>query len=398
MKKILCFCLILSVFGSFGSQVFANSIADLKKQQQEIKTNTAEAKKKLDSMGQQKSELQQQMDEIDNQLSQVTNELDTVQNELENTQTQLVNTEKELEAAEEDREEQYELLRERLRFMYVNGRIGYVNVLFKTDSFPDFFNRLEYINRIYKYDQGLLNQLKETEQVIADKYNEIDERKKELGVLMNSQKSKQRALEEALGQKKQVIQSLNADEQKYLQQIKELEASGSKVENLIKEKQAEAARAAAAAAAAARQKNAASSGTPSKGTYTGGKLNWPVQGRTGVSSGYGSRKSPISGRSEFHSGIDIPAPTGTNILSAEKGTVIFAGNMNGYGNTVIVDHGNGLSTLYAHNSKLTVSKGQSVDRASVIAKAGSTGYSTGPHLHFEVRVNGAHTNPNNYVR
>ncbi len=397
MKKILCFCLILTVFCSFGAQVYANSISDLKKQQQEIKNNTAEAKKKLDEMGQQKSELQQQMDELDGQLTQVTSELETVQNELQKTQTLLENTEKELEKAEDDREEQYELLRERLRFMYVNGRIGYVNVLFKTDSFPDFFNRLEYINRIYKYDQSLLNQLKETEQVIADKYNEVDEKKKELGVLMNSQKSKQRALEEALGQKEQMVQSLNADEQKYLQQIKELDASGSKIENLIKEKQAEAARAAAAAAAAARQK-ANASAAPSKGTYTGGKLNWPVPGRSGISSGYGSRPSPISGRKEFHSGIDIPATTGTNIVSAEKGTVIFAGNMNGYGNTVIVDHGNGLSTLYAHNSKLTVSKGQSVDRASVIAKAGSTGYSTGPHLHFEVRVNGSHTNPMSYVR
>ena len=129
----------------------------------------------------------------------------------------------------------------------------------------------------------------------------------------------------------------------------------------------------------------------------GGVMKWPVPGHTRVSSEYGNRLHPILKTNRFHSGIDIPAPTGTNIIAAGSGTVAFAGTQGGYGRTVILDHGGGIMTLYAHNSQLLVSEGQQVTQGTVIAKAGSTGMSTGPHLHFEVRENGKYVDPNPWI-
>ena len=126
-------------------------------------------------------------------------------------------------------------------------------------------------------------------------------------------------------------------------------------------------------------------------------MNWPLPGFTRISSGYGQRTHPISRRSEFHTGIDLPAPSGTYIYAAESGTVIISGWNGGFGNTVVIDHDNGLSSLYAHNSRNLVSVGQWVNRGDRIARVGSTGVSTGPHLHFEVRHNGRHVSPYGYL-
>jgi murein DD-endopeptidase MepM/ murein hydrolase activator NlpD len=124
---------------------------------------------------------------------------------------------------------------------------------------------------------------------------------------------------------------------------------------------------------------------------------WPVPGRSQISSGYKSRRNPVNGRSEFHTGVDIPAPTGTSILAAAAGVCIFSGWQSGYGYVIILDNGNGISTLYAHNSKLVAKVGEKIARGQVVSRCGSTGNSTGPHCHFEVRINGKHTNPMPYL-
>ena len=149
---------------------------------------------------------------------------------------------------------------------------------------------------------------------------------------------------------------------------------------------------------AKQQQQSKSSGSSSKVYYTGnGSLGWPVPGRTTVSSGFVTRTSPITGRTESHSGLDIPAPYGTAIVAAEAGKVTYSGWMNGYGNTIIIDHGGGLSTLYGHNSSLVARVGQVVSRGQTVAKCGSTGWSTGNHCHFSVLKNGAYVNPRNYL-
>ena len=133
-------------------------------------------------------------------------------------------------------------------------------------------------------------------------------------------------------------------------------------------------------------------------TYTGGELEWPVTGRYYVSSDYVGRISPVGNGYEFHTGIDIPAPAGYEISAAEDGIVTTAGWINGYGNTVIINHGGGLSTLYGHNSEITVNQGDKIKRGDTVALCGSTGYATGSHCHFEVRISGEHTNPWEYLK
>ncbi len=222
----------------------------------------------------------------------------------------------------------------------------------------------------------MLTKLKETEELIAKKIEDIKVEQTEITNLIEQEKKHKKELETKVQEKENLMVKMNSDLEKYQQQLKDLEASSNNIEKLIQQAQAN---------------------NKTKFNYSGGKLEWPVPGRTTISSGYGRRTSPISGRGEFHTGLDIPAPTGTKIYAAESGIVINAGTINGYGYTVIIDHGNGLSTLYAHNSRLNVKVGQTVKRGDLIAFAGSTGYSTGAHCHFEVRKNGKHTNPWSYL-
>jgi murein DD-endopeptidase MepM/ murein hydrolase activator NlpD len=218
-----------------------------------------------------------------------------------------------------------------------------------------------------------------------------------LEVLKLKEKTKLNELEARIKEKEDLIQTLQNNEQLYEEQLDDLLKSSNEIESLIKQEQARIEKE-RLALEASKSSQSQVDNTNVYSSYAGGMLLWPVPGRSSISSGYGTRISPISGKSEFHTGIDIPAPTGSNIVAAESGVIISAGNQNGYGLTVVISHSNSLSTLYAHNSRLVVQTGQRVNRGDIIAKAGSTGYSTGPHSHFEVRVSGAHTNPINYLK
>ena len=172
----------------------------------------------------------------------------------------------------------------------------------------------------------------------------------------------------------------------------DLQASSDAIRAMLQQRAAERAAAAAAAAQAAQSSGGGSDYTYVQGT---GQLAWPVSGV--ITSGFGWREHPIFGRQIFHTGIDIGVDEGTPVHAADSGTVVYSGWMDGYGYAVVIDHGNGISTLCAHNSDLAVSEGQSVSKGAVIAYAGSTGNATGPHVHFEVRVNGDPVNPLGYL-
>lgn len=372
-----------------GTTTYGSNVNDLKNQQNNIKNTTQGAQQQLKEAQEKKSAALEEVEEADAELSVAADELMFIMEELDKTTELLEKTEKELAAAQKDREAQYEVMKKRLRFMYENGKTSYLHVLFNTNGFGDFINRVEYINRIVSYDNNMVENLQAVEDIIAVKVDETERQKAEVEVLARQQTQKKERLEAVLADKTRVFETMKANEDKLTQQINDLNAADKKIEALIK---AEQARQAAARASSA--SNVSTSANP----YNG-KIAWPVPGRYNRSSGYGNRTSPISGRREFHTGIDIPAATGTNIVSSDKGTVVAAGNIiRGYGNSILVDHGNGLSTFYAHASKLVAQTGQTVSKGETIAKVGSTGYSTGPHLHFEVRVNGSHTNPLPYVQ
>ena len=254
-----------------------------------------------------------------------------------------------------------------------------------------------------------MEELKRNQSIIEVKEKEITIERDEVAVLVTQQKQKSDDLEKKLAEKQKASEQYRMDAKKYEEELASWEQASAEVERLINEanrKAAEEAKKRAAQAAAQSQSRTSSSKTSSSSgggaamgnvTYTGGQFAWPVPGRSYISSGYGYRNRPIGSGREFHTGYDIPAPTGSNIVAAADGTVITAGYVNGFGYTVMINHGGGLVTLYGHNSKLNVSVGQQVTKGQVVAKCGSTGNSTGPHCHFEVRKNGKHTSPAPYL-
>ena len=278
---------------------------------------------------------------------------------------------------------QNEDLSARLRNMYKNGSIGFVDVLMESGSFTEFLTNLDMVERIYEGDKEVLDELQKA-------YDEIDKKKKKVETLQAELKDSKEVAEtemKTVEKEKAKIAASNEETEKMLDDLNdEADAITAKI------KAEEEARKAAAAKNSGGSGN--SGGSSSSGSSGGGRLSWPCHGT--ITSEQGWRVHPIFGYKKYHSGMDIGVAYGTPIKAAASGTVIMASWYGGYGYCVIIDHGNGLSTLYGHNSSLHVSYGQKVSRGQTIASAGSTGYST-LHCHFEVRVNGSVTNPRNYL-
>lgn len=320
--------------------------------------------------------------------------------------------------------------------MYEYGNSGYLEALLSSDNFSDFITRLEYTNKLVEYDNKVLKDYTHSEEVIATNVKTIAKDKKQIEDMKAEQSKKQQILDNNIARKNQIVKQLDSNQSTYEAQIADLQQQDANVQALIQKAEAEAkAREAAAAKAkadaaakakaaqAAKAKSSSSSSTKSStksrsSSYNTGSSNtsggsssatvyssngkhyqYPIPAYNGYkpNSGYGYRSSPIAGGTEFHTGVDLKATLNTDVIAAESGTVIYAGWRGGYGKCVIIDHGGGYSTLYAHNNVLKVSVGQTVQRGQVIAGAGTTGYSTGVHSHFEVRINGQHTNPTGYI-
>lgn len=396
-RKIIIMSMAAVITAASVTSSFADSISEYKEELQQNEDKMDQVQSQLDQTSSEKSTAKDEVEKLDNELNQVNSEYENLVQELDDTNKQLSQAQEDLAAATAKRETQYDTLKSRIRVMYEEGDIGYMEILLNANSFSDYLNRMEYINRIMDYDNSLLADFQALETLINDKVNEIEECKQELEVLTAEKATKKAELDNKVQEKLELISKLSSDEATYNQQLADLEEDNEYIKSLIQKAEKEAAAAAAAAKAAA--SNAASYSSSNKiYSYGGGKFLWPVPAYVGIINDvYGYRSSPISGSGEFHSGLDMRAPYGTDIVAADDGTVIYSGVRNGYGNCVIIDHGDGFSTLYGHNSSLCVTVGQSVVRGQVIAKAGSTGYSTGAHLHFEVRINGQYVDPNPYL-
>jgi murein DD-endopeptidase MepM/ murein hydrolase activator NlpD len=368
---------------TFSGSLYAN-ISDLQKKQQDIKNSTKQVQQQLNETKQEKSAVALEIEAIDEQMQLVVAELERVTAELEQTEVLLDKTSTELNEAETLRAEQFELGKDRLRVMYEYSDGGYLSYVMKASSISNLINRIEYVNRVATYDKELIARMRETEALIALKYDETEQYKGELEVLVSEQDAKKHSLETVISEKTKRMYSLDADEQSYLQKIRDMEQEDKNLQSAIQKAQA-------AAEAARRAAEMAGKPVP---VYKGGKLEWPTPASYRVTSNYGWRTSP---RKQFHHGVDIGIPTGNDVVAAEAGVVVISERRGGYGLTIVVDHGGGMQTLYGHNSKLVAQVGQIVRRGEVVAKSGNTGDSTGPHLHFEVRVNGASTSPNGYL-
>ena len=338
--------LILALFLCLDTGVAsAKSLSTIKNEIKEKQAELDSGQKKEKSLSAQVNSLEEKINELKASIS---------KNEIK-----LKELKADLEKAQKKVDTQNEDLSARLRNMYKNGSIGFVDVLMESGSFTEFLTNLDMVERIYEGDKEVLDELQKA-------YDEIDKKKKKV-----------ETLQAELKDSKEVAET----------EMKTVEKEKAKI------KAEEEARKAAAAKNSGGSGN--SGGSSSSGSSGGGRLSWPCHGT--ITSEQGWRVHPIFGYKKYHSGMDIGVAYGTPIKAAASGTVIMASWYGGYGYCVIIDHGNGLSTLYGHNSSLHVSYGQKVSRGQTIASAGSTGYSTGPHCHFEVRVNGSVTNPRNYL-
>jgi murein DD-endopeptidase MepM/ murein hydrolase activator NlpD len=395
VKKITVFTLVLIFCLSYlgVTESTANSISEMRNRRSQIDAREARAREELAAIRSQRRTLANEIAALDIEIQLAEDQLQFIIERLEAVNLEHQKTTEELRQAEEEKDNYYISIKKRLKFIHENGRIGYYQVLFNAKSFGDFLNRVEYVNDIIAYDQRTYARLREIEETIAEKKLQIEEQLAEIQVLLLEQEEKLEKLEQAKAAKDVLMTEVLTSEQRQQEMINTLEAESKELERRIRAAQEEAARRAEAASRNNRLPGSTGSGV----TPSGGRFAWPVPGWSSVSSGFVNRTNPVTGRREFHTGIDIPASRGTPVVAAEAGTVIMAGNNGGYGLCVVIDHGNGVSTLYGHHSSITVSVGQSVSRGETIARIGSTGISTGPHLHFEVRVNGSPVNPGGYL-
>jgi len=302
--------------------------------------------------------------------------------------------------------------------MYMNSDGSAIEALLSSRDVTSFMEKLELFSLISSHDNEILDNYKYARADVEYKKAMQEAVAEQTGEMAAAQRREADTLELSRQELEDRIGSLQAKIERLCALEDELEAQSVKLEKEIKElvakAEAEAAAAKAAREKAEREKAArekaekeaaelkaseeakakqASSSAPSGS----GDMRWPVPGYKSISSGYGNRMHPIRKKTLFHSGIDIPAPSGTNIIAAKGGTVIIARSESGYGNTIVIDHGGGVTTLYGQCSKLLVKSGQKVQAGATIGKVGSTGVSTGPHLHFEVRSGGSPVNPSKYL-
>ena len=335
----------------------------------------------------------EQLRQIEGQLRQATAELGTIKEQRVAVENDITLNERQLAEAQKRLEGRESVFYKRVRDIYINGRLSYLDVVIGSKDFSDFANRLEVLKRIIDSDITLINEIKKERAEIEAHKQKLEADRAKLVELEKAALAKQAEIEQKKAERNVVLQKAQNDRATAMQAIEELNASSAQVSAMLKERQA--ARAAAAAAAAASAQSSGGQGASDNWVQGTGQLGWPVSGE--ITSPYGYRVHPIWGTTIYHSGIDIGVDEGTPVHAADGGVVVWSGWMGGYGYAVVIDHGNGLSTLYGHNSELAVDEGQSVAKGQVISYAGSTGNSTGPHVHFEVRVNGDPVDPMGYL-
>ena len=355
----------------------AGELEEYRKNYERIVYDENERRKELENNYDAQNDIKKEIYDLDMRLSEAQIDIDNTEKEILDVLMEIDEAREKLEEAEEKRQNLNERASDRLRFIYENGELDPLEIAGECGSISDYARYRQYAEDIMKYDAELLEELKANEECLREELERIEERSEAKTALEKFKTEKEFEMAVMYEEKNRLLEEYRQDAKRAEKELAELEEAADKVYDIIVniEKNKEFV-----------------------DTYTGGELEWPVEGRYYVSSGYVGRISPVGNGYEFHTGIDIPAPEGYEIRAAEDGTVINAGWINGYGNTVIIDHGGGISTLYAHNSSVEVENGQSVHRGDVIALCGSTGYATGSHCHFEVRVNGEHTDPWEYLK
>lgn len=401
---ILAAAAALTLGTVFSSYATSKAIEDAKKKVSSMEEEKKKVESALKELEGKKSDTAAYVKELDRNLSALAGELTKLEGDISQKEEQIEEAEVELETAKITENRQYEDMKLRIQYMYENGQTGLLESMMQSESIAELLNRAEYASQITSYDRKMLEEYRKTRQEVALKEEALKTEHQELLTLQDSTKAKQSSVKTLMASKEAElasyetkIASAQGEIDQYNADIKAQEEHMVRVEAEIRRKEEEARKAEEARRAEEAKKNQSSAGGDS--TVKKGNTNfiWPCPASGRISSAFGDRSSPTEGASTNHKGIDIPAPSGSSIVAAADGKVVISTYSYSAGNYIMIDHGGGLTTVYMHCSQLLVKEGETVKQGQTIAKVGSTGYSTGPHLHFGVRSGGSYVNPSGYV-
>lgn len=357
-----------------------DEINQAKEERKKLQQGLSDIKKMVASLEKSKSSLQSYVKQLDSQLMSVEAKIRELKDLIAEKELEIEETKKELEEAIEIEETQYEEMKVRIKFMYEKGSDFYLDMMLGADSFGDMLNKAHYVESVSQYDRQKLEEFQLNRQLIEVCKAELEEEEALLQDAKAAVEKEQENLEVLISSKEKEIAGFEGDIKKKEASIKEYEAYIREQDETI----------------AALEKALKEMESTSDLKYDGGMFKWPAPSYTRISSPFGWRIHPVYGDNRFHNGVDMAAPGGSPILAAYDGTVVAAGYSSSMGNYIYINHGSSLVTIYMHASALYVKAGQDVSKGDKIAAVGTTGTSTGNHLHFGVRLNGAYVDPMGY--
>lgn len=440
MKKVLRQLLVTSICAvltlSVSLNVYAENLDTAKDQLTDLQKQKKELENKIAGLEKEKNNVASYIEKLDKQMAELDGKIENLNTQITETSSLLDTTRSELQDAKDTQTEQYDIMKARVKYMFENGNDDYFSMLLESSTLEDFLNNAEYISKISEYDQGLYTRYETTTQEIAKKEKKISENLEKLNTLQGELQIQKDGLDTLTANKRNELKkyetSINTNQNtvdKYSEQIEEQEAlvqqmivaeqkrqealrkkqEEKKRQEELKKKQEEEAKRQQEARQNSNNNSNEGQGNGSTDSTTDGNegdivtsgtipLRWPLNISGTITSHFANRINPVTGRAEGHKGLDIAAPAGTPIVAAASGTVLVATYSSVMGNYVIVSHSSDFYTIYMHSSALKVSAGEKVSKGQTIALVGTTGQSTGNHLHFGVCYNGVYVNPENYVR
>ena len=377
MRKILCIVLtfVICSFSIFSIVQAETETTSLQTEREKLQNQINEASDQLEEVQEELSENLKQVQKLDEKIANSQQEIDELNIKIAQLQTSIDDVEDKLKVAEEKYDKQKKLLDNRLIAVYESSDTQYLDVILSSKSISEFLSNYFLITELATYDTELLEEMQTKKQEIELSKKRLNTNQEQLAIIKANQTKTAKILENTKTVRENFIAKLSDTEKEIQSKIDEYNTRFAEINSEI-------------LSMALQEIDS---------EYIGGELAWPVPGYTRISSNYGMRTHPITGVYKLHTGVDISAPMGANFIAANDGLVTKAAYNSAYGNMVIIDHGGGVSTLYAHGSEILVKLGQIVKRGEPVLKVGSTGYSTGPHAHFEVRLNGIVTDPIPYI-
>lgn len=376
MKKCAALVVALLLGTQLSASVsWAETIEEKRAQLDEIQQKLGEKDAQLEDKKKEISNAMERLILTQEELAEAKRKLAAIESRQQALSIKIRQNEAALAAKQKEYDKSRSVYKKRLRDIYENGQVNYLDVLLGAADFRDFSSRMYLLQRVIRRDFALIDRLEEQREALLQQKAELDDIRKQLAAAhAESQKEKEIVAQKTVERQKLYEQAL-AEKAQLDAEYEELQRNSQEITAMIQRMEQEG------------RMMPQAGGT--------GQLAWPVNGE--ITSPFGWRVHPIWGTQIFHAGLDIGADYGDPVHAADSGTVVFAGWMGGYGNAVMIDHGGGMVTLYGHNSSITVGEGEQVSKGQTIALAGSTGNSTGPHCHFEVRIHGEVVSPLQYL-